>query len=669
MIPLLAAAWLLTVKPASAQYPGGSGYPGSGTNTGGVSDGPSSGPGGQNNSGSGSGSNTGYPGSNTGSNTGYPGGGTSGSNTGSSTGYPGGGTDGVNTGGAGTGGSNTGYPGGGTDGGNTGGAGTGGGPVVPGHWTVSYSSQGTTSWHSLGPNKTVQPGSRPWDTTSTGDGISDGTYLDAKTKGTVTATMTWVPTTGEDATSDPPASSVIVTENGNAGASGVGTADDGWGDPFSQGYTYSAGTHYEVKDGTSGSITITKTVSAATADNTTPDANGDFSHLGASVFANFNVSPPPPGSNTITLTGTSTDTDGTQKALTGQGVKAELSLSGAPVTITSYKWSFTGGTPIKGWDYSWPKWPPSSNPTQIVPLTDADTTGTDTTGNGISVAAISFYDPKKEDLTVTCTVKFTLPDGTASSATVKSPNISYLKPKVKWIVGVSFNGIQPGFFPNQPQGAFSANEIWGPITITEPPPFAGKGYGTGSLVQIATLGRSWTRIPTNNKPPTYSKIQILSADGSTKMVAKPTGLDVGCPYPYGYSPNGDPNNPDPTNWALSLSNYTWPTSTKGYSIDAPFQPYVIADQDNGGSDWRTSTASDSFNTWVMYEPPSKDGMGTIPVPLQKLKWAWGGTATLNTSTRLWAVQQSPQFEPGSPHDIDEYPAWTQSIPFRPAVGP
>jgi len=757
MIPLLSAAWLLTVKPAHAQYPSGgntsntgfmnngqppinnntgnnsgstgypggsTGYPGStdGSNTGytGIVGGTNSGyPGNNNGTGTGypgstgGGTGTGYPGSTGGNNTGYPGGGTNGtgypgSTGGSNTGYPGstgGSNSGSNTGypGGGTGGTGTGYPGGGTNSGNTGGTGTGypgggtgtgtgtgGGTITPGHWDVSYSSKSaTTSWDYVGYDanykSTAKPDSRQWPATASGDGVYGDSYLDADTTGTVTATLTWVPTTGQDATSDPPSSSVIVTEYGSASASGggpgTGSADDGWGDtsggggyPGSSsggggypGSASSSGTHYEVKDGSSGSITLTKTLSASTPKNTTPDASGNFAAVGAMVSVGLSIVG---ASATISLPGTSTDTDGSKKALTGQGVTAQFSGLPSGYTVSSYTWSFTGGTPIKNWDPSWPKFPATTNPTQTVPLTDADTKGTDTSGNGIPVADLSFYYTKKGSLTVTCTVNYTSPDGKTGSMTVQSQPIAYVKPTVKWPVGNSFNGAQPGFSSNQPQGSFSAQEIWGPVAITEPAPFAGKGYGTGCFVQIATINRSWTRVATNNPPTsTYSKIQTMSADGTTKMVAAPTGLDVDFPYPYGYSPNGDPSNPDPTNWTLSLSLYTWPTSAKGYAIDEPFQPYTIADQDNGGTDWRTSTATDHFTTWVMYEPPSKDGQGTIYVPLQKLTWKWGGTATRNTSTNLWAVQQSPQFDPGTPGDADDYPTWTLSIPFRPPVGP
>ena len=112
----LVTAWALSLKPAHAQYPGGSGYPcslgypgypgcNSPSDSGGMNTGLGTNTGypGGTTGGTSGGTNTGYPGGTTGgTNTGYPGG-TTGGNTGTNTGYPGGNT-GTNTGG---------YPGGG----------------------------------------------------------------------------------------------------------------------------------------------------------------------------------------------------------------------------------------------------------------------------------------------------------------------------------------------------------------------------------------------------------------------------------------------------------------------------------------------------------------------------------------------------------------------------
>ncbi len=523
-------------------------------------------------------------------------------------------------------------------------------------WQVSYSSTGTTTWHTIGSDGTAQQGSRQWPATGSGDGFQDSTRLDGTTSGTVTATLTWVPYTGQDNTTDPPSSSVIVTESGSArwggGGLGTGSADDGWGDPVQ--YAVSSGVHYEVKDGSSGTITITKSLSASTPPNTTPNAQGYFDRIGAFVAASLSVAG---DSVTVTLAGASTDVDGSKKVLTGQGVAAQFSGLPSGYKVSSYIWSFTGGTPIKNWD---PTWPNSTNPTQLVPLAPTDLSQTDTSGNGIPVADVSFYYTKAGSLTATCAVNFTSPDGKTGTVTVQSPSIIYIKPTATWIVNRSFNGMTPGFFAGYPYGPFGALELWGPIDITVPDPFAG---GTGCIVQIATLDRGWARTPQNGMSPTYTKLSVLYKGGTTDMVKAPKGLDVGFPYPFGFNQN--------TNGSFTANNnsYTWQIGNKGFASDKPNQSYALSVSDGGGNAWYSSVASDHFSTWLMYQPPAVGGQPTIYVPLMTLTWSWGGGASLNTATNKWSASEGPPFIPGSASATDDYPSWNLSIPFGYTAGP
>ena len=135
-------------------------------------------------------------------------------------------------------------------------------------WQVSYSSQGNTTWTARGSGG----GSQTWDPAGNGDTLPNTSGLDAKCIGTVTPTLTWVPTTGQTSATDPPPGQVLVTETGYAYFNGGGvrtdhgTLNDGWPadtPPYSPNniygphYYYSAlGTHYEVKDGSSGTITV-----------------------------------------------------------------------------------------------------------------------------------------------------------------------------------------------------------------------------------------------------------------------------------------------------------------------------------------------------------------------------------------------------------------------------
>ena len=249
-----------------------------------------------------------------------------------------------------------GYPGGGTG-------------TTTGHWAVSYSSQGTSSWDYPGQRRAFRQSSLV--ATDSSASVGSNSYLDAATTGTISATLTWVPTTGQDSTSDPPASSVIVTETGYAAASGggVGTAsaDDGWGDtsggggypadasggggyPGASSSASSSGTHYEVEDGSSGTITVGPfTLSAATPDNTTPDANGNFLMGGAGVFVSLNFA----GSSVTITPGGAIPSGGKYHILVGQKCSPTLNLPSGPsgFTAISYEWSVDGNT-VQSWDIS-----------------------------------------------------------------------------------------------------------------------------------------------------------------------------------------------------------------------------------------------------------------------------------------------------------------------------
>ncbi len=722
MIPLLSAAWLLTVKPASAQYPqgwqcpgggtcpppgntgypgGNTGYPGStdGSNTGytGIVGGTNSGyPGNNNGTGTGypgstgGGTGTGYPGSTGGNNTGYPGGGTNGTgypgstggsntgypgstggnNSGSSTGYPGGGTNGSgsgtgypggntggtgsgNTGGTGTGGSGTGYPGGGTGtgypGGGTGtgtggtGTGTGGGTITPGHWDVSYSSTGTTSWDypgydSASSNIVAQSGSSQWPATGSGDGVYSSYYLDASTTGTVTATLAWVPTTGQDATSDPPSSSVIVVESGSAsewgGGPGTGSADDGWGDTSSQGgypgsssggggypgSASSSGTHYEVKDGTSGTITLTKTLSASTPKNTTPDASGNFAAVGAMVSVGLNVLPPPPA--TITLKGPIT-VNGTQEALTGQPVTATFNC-GLPsgTTITNYKWdieSQEGASLVGGYFTS----QPLGKTLSVTGLNDP------------SSSSITFYDGIKDNVTINATVTVKLPDNT--TGTVKATTqIGFVKPTVT--APIPFQQTEYDNFAqhgNDTSSALGAYEQWAGVRITMPDGFSS---GTGCFAQILN---SDARTDTRHMGGTYTqKVQI--SDGTWAAIPTPC-LDTGFPYPYA------------TPWQVSGTG-------SGYDQPSFFVAPPLNAGDAGRNDWYHASGEDHFTTWVMFTPNNADP-SFIWVPLGSFDWDWSNTADLNVNSLPPGWIANP---PGGHHGTlaanDNWPTWTNFTP-------
>ena len=357
---------------------------------------------------------------------------------------------------------------------------------------------------------------------------------------------------------------------------------------------------------------------------------------------------------TVHLTGTTPDSSGGLNVLTGGQVTATLNC---PFPVISYSWSVSGATapnPFLTWD---PTFPNSNYSTQFVPLASTDMTKD----------SFSFYDAHNRDsITVQCTATVQPPSGPALTVTAKSPNIKYIKPNVNWIVNQPYDSIPFGFFDGLPNGPFGSRELWGPITITEPPLFLTPGnpntVGFGVVVQLASPSRSTTRVPLNGKPATYSKLSVVLANGTAGALSSPTGLDGAFPYYGGYYKNTDGT------FTPVDGNYGWLTYNDGYSGDMPEQPYRNSDQDSGGNAWNASSASDSFDTWVMYRPASVAGQGTIYVPLQKLSWNWGATANLD-QYNSWGVNQPQVFVSGSPAYTDVYPAWSLEIPLNPTIGP
>ena len=430
--------------------------------------------------------------------------------------------------------------------------------------------------------------------------------MDATISGTVTATLTWVPTTGQTSQTDPPDKLVTIIEAASAsyanatGVVGVGTADDGLKDPM-VGNGISSGTHVlPPKDGTSGQIVIPDTLTAKSTPSPVP-APGTNANAGAS----FSVWP-------VTITGT-TPVGGSQ-ALTGQQLTAVLNVPPGfsvyqPTGQTGYQWTITGSLVNKVFK----NYDPTLPSNQLTLLTAAD----------LTAASPSFYDSAAETVSATCAVTLVAPDGTKLPLTVKSKDVSVLKPTASWGTNQYLPGI--GFTNDPTNQRFEANELWYPLNITVPSPFSG---GTGCLAQLITPSRRIARNALNGKPSNYYyKIPYTNPDGTTSWVLPGQGLDAGFPYPSGFTidANGQPHPVMPD------GGYTWDVSNTGYSGDSPAQLYTTGDLDGGGTNWYEATANDFFTTWIMYRPG-----GGVWVPLQKIDWSWDGNATKDTSGH-WSV--------------------------------
>ena len=533
------------------------------------------------------------------------------------------------------------YPGGGSGGGYPGG-GVYSGPVYTGGTVTSTFVSAPPSNYSLYSDGT-------YGGSSYAGGTNSGGYPTSSTvtcSGGIQATFTWY--NGGDANSPPP-KCIIVTEHcivhwattSPGSPPGGGTVTGNCTNPLGgssvpdnpgPGATWEY-TRYTVQNNPPANLVIS---CSPEADATAAAGSTPSSSIAciASVKYKVDVSPV-----TIDLKGVTTDpSDKSLHALTGQQVTALLN---PPLPASNFSWSFTGATgynPFRLWDPG-----ASSSATQFITLSSAD----------LTQSAISFYDAHGDTVTVNCAATLTPPSGPSLTVNVASKSITYHKPDVSWTVGQPFtdpNGylLKPGFVNNPQGGSFAARELWGPMKITEPALFtATNSPGLGAILQIANLSRSNTRVPLNNLPSTYTKLSIIYTNGSTGAVASPTGLDVAFPYPYGYfqNPNG----------TFSFSDGAWLASNNGFSGDGPVQPYMNHHQDGGGDAWNAASASDRFNTWIMYMPSIKDNQGVIYVPLQTLTWNWGGNASLN-HLGFWDVNENPPFSPGNPGKTDTYPS-------------
>jgi hypothetical protein len=115
--------------------------------------------------------------------------------------------------------------------------------------------------------------------------------------------------------------------------------------------------------------------------------------------------------------------------------------------------------------------------------------------------------------------------------------------------------------------------------------------GRALFCQIITASRELIR---ELKPgaPSGTPVRFVKAEHNGLAA-----LDAGFPYPYGD---------------------VWELPGMGYGVDSPFQPYTL---DLGlGNEWTekwlSSTANDSFKTWLLYLPPSVGGRPVAYIPLR-----------------------------------------------------
>ena len=340
------------------------------------------------------------------------------------------------------------------------------------------------------------------------------------------------------------------------------------------------------------------------------------------------------------------------KFLTGQGVTASLNAH-CEVKQDSYKWELSGlGSPIgnpptpstggvfKDYQYT-------GSPGRVTYLSPRDKT----------LPTFSFYTVDKADLSVKCDAELVFPDSTPEfPVKIESPlpKVSVTAKAIESIRPSSFdwpiiNGVVRGdadpikaFGYFGIIGAFYLNgQDWDNVNVTVPYPFVQQGECC--FVQLINANRTLERIllPFSNGATVYEK---------DPFNALPC-LDSGFPYPY----------------ANVHTNYKWNVRTSvGVGGDRPEQPVSTSVSDNGGTDWRRSTALDSMTTWLMYQPPSVGGQSTTWIPIASYDWGWSGTAQKvgpppnpQSTEPTWELtaHSKPPNGPVTPQTTTVHPTW------------
>lgn len=310
--------------------------------------------------------------------------------------------------------------------------------------------------------------------------------ISSRIQGPLTATFHWVADAAHP--NSPPPAQATVTENcnfswklrdSNGSVSGSYNTDLGQSGSIAANTTSSGGGSktFSVSTGGLSSFSVSCNPQASIGGSTGSGVLGDeFSILFTASAINNQA--------TINLDGYKT-VNGMLQAMAGQQIKATLLIdlpTGAK--ITSYTWSFDGGTfsnPIKNWNGNGTA--PNGTPQQLFPFTSADLTGTDTTGNGITVNPLNFYDQTTDTITVKCAVGLKLSDGTTKTVPAQSLPITFLKPTSVW-------GIKSGIV-RSPQGVtglfgvpgdkvYTDGQSWHDVVINAPSLFPG---GQFSFVQ------------------------------------------------------------------------------------------------------------------------------------------------------------------------------------------
>ena len=476
---------------------------------------------------------------------------------------------------------------------------------------------------------------------------NDLNFVDCR--GTITTVWVWVPDkipgTQTDDPLDTPPEEVIVHEKCTASYSGWyflsglgdGDCDNGlgfdpvetfepfymWGEePVLLGYTFSGvsqGTRYKKRAG--GAELIVEC---------SPFGSAFIADGMCSASVNYGVQIISPK---VTLYGVTDFTSPRAiKFITGQNIGATVSL--VPSSGTSPYEEHPLGILANSHDWSIPSWDPFKNyvyGTSLGKLYDH-------TAADKKLATLEFYSNRAGSGQLICAFKVTQPpgarfEGGLPDIAAKSKPIESVRPEGDgWDVRTGSIFISGGYFWMGPGNGFPEGQNWTNVGITIPGGFPQEG--TGAFCQLIKADRHLYRTLT---------AQGDFAKAFTHFIKSPynalEALDAGFPYPHGG---------------------TWSLPNKGTGHDSPAQPLSWNPGDNYTLQWIKSTATDSFKTWAMFRPPSKDGRATTWIPIHSYTWNWSAVAEFLSGN--WSLTSQSDPVPSEPDEDFDHPEWTRFSP-------
>ncbi len=181
------------------------------------------------------------------------------------------------------------------------------------------------------------------------------------------------------------------------------------------------------------------------------------------------------------------------------------------------------------------------------------------------------------------------------------------------------------------------------------------GYGPPQLKP----GQKWTNVratlsdfPTNGD---CGFAQLINAKREFRRIAGSNESSIFRNYNYNeyVLDNGLPYWPSSKGLSETV---TWPIGANGEFSDSPNQTFSL----DSNNVWISSTANDSFQTWVIFKPDPKDQMLTTWIPLAKYTWQWSGEVSREKPQDQWS-DVSGSGANSNWSDSKDFPFWSASL--------